>query len=190
MKVSVKSIQGVWDDGLVLDKHTVSSTYLGDDENGRPQFDTVRTDIGEAMFQLKYRNDWSKVDPLADLIVQHGVPEVRPVNVVVPMPASHARTRQPVTEIARRVARLLGLPCDEALLSKTATPQLKNLNTLAEKEAVLADAFSTRKQSVGPLDVLLIDDLFHTGASMTAACTALRSHPAVRRIGVVALTWR
>lgn len=190
MQVTPRTIQGEWDAGIVLDKHTISSSYVGDDENGHPQFDTLRTEIGEAAFQLKYRADWNKVSPLAAEIVRTGIPAIGAVNVIVPMPASHARARQPVTEIAREVARLTGLPIDETLLAKAATPQLKNLGTREEKDAVLADAFRVDAAPGAPLDVLLVDDLFHTGASMTAACRALRSLPRVRRIGVVALTWR
>lgn len=190
MRVNIRTIGGNWDAGVVLDKHTVSSVYLGEDENGRAQFDTTRTDVGEAVFQLKYRHDWNHVRPLAQAIVTHAAPLLQPFDLVVPMPASHQRARQPVVEIARAVAALLRLPCDEQLIAKAATPQLKNLTTREEKEAVLDGAFRSGQAGRGPCDVLLVDDLYHTGASMAAACAQLRSIPSVRRITVVALRWR
>lgn len=48
MKVSLKQINGPWDQGWVLDKHMVSSTFLGNDDRGHPCFDNQRTEIGEA----------------------------------------------------------------------------------------------------------------------------------------------
>jgi hypothetical protein len=43
-------ITGPWDEGFALDSHTVSSRYLGDDAYGNPQFDTIRSPIGELLF--------------------------------------------------------------------------------------------------------------------------------------------
>jgi hypothetical protein len=66
VKVSIRQITGNWDLGYVLDKHRLSSIYLGDNEYGRPQFDTTRSEAGEALFRLKYRSDWTQIDPLAN----------------------------------------------------------------------------------------------------------------------------
>jgi predicted amidophosphoribosyltransferase len=38
-----------------LDAHTTSSEFLGYDENGRARYDTIRSPLGELVFQLKYR---------------------------------------------------------------------------------------------------------------------------------------
>ena len=46
MEVNVKKISGAWDLGYSLDKHTISSDYLGNNERGYPQFNTSRTDKG------------------------------------------------------------------------------------------------------------------------------------------------
>jgi len=71
MKVNIQKIEGSWKLGFVLDKHVDHSEFLGTDQFGHDQFDTVRTEIGEAIFQLKYRNDLSQIDVLSSAFVEN-----------------------------------------------------------------------------------------------------------------------
>ena len=41
----------------MLDKYTLSSIPIGRNEFGYMQFNTTRTEVGEALFRLKNRND-------------------------------------------------------------------------------------------------------------------------------------
>lgn len=192
MIVDIKQIHGNWDDGYVLHKHTVSSTYLGDDANGRPQFDTIRTAPGEALYQLKYNKNWAQTAPLATALAKHIWPFFDSVDLIIPMPASNLRPRQPVTELARALGTLVGVEVSETLLTKAPTTQLKNLTTKDEKAAVLAGQFTVADGIPGNTKhtILLLDDLFHTGASMEAACAALRTYSKIGTIYVAAVTWR
>jgi hypothetical protein len=54
--------------GIVLDKHVLKSEYLGENQYGRPMFDTKRSDIGQSLFLLKYRNDWDQIPMLVDVL--------------------------------------------------------------------------------------------------------------------------
>lgn len=54
--IQPQTIEGPWDAGYVLDKHLVSSTFLGQDQFGRDRFDNTRTVLGELVYQLKNRN--------------------------------------------------------------------------------------------------------------------------------------
>ena len=105
MAVNLRKIEGNWDAGYALDKHIVSSVYTGDNEAGYPTFDTTRTAIGEAVFQLKYRQDWSKAGGLASAVAKSVVPLLGNIVLIVPMPASTPRSRQPVTEVALELAK-------------------------------------------------------------------------------------
>ncbi len=60
-------LPGRWRYGFALDYHTVSSTYLGDDEYGHPMFDTKRSDLGELLYRLKYRSDASVLDEIVQV---------------------------------------------------------------------------------------------------------------------------
>ncbi|WP_313701558.1 ComF family protein [Pantoea sp.] len=193
MNVNLKDIEGNWNKGVVLDKHSKSSVLTGQNEYGHNVYDTIRTDVGEALFQLKYRSDWNQVQPLAQCLFDNAYLLFDRVGFIVPMAASNVRARQPVTEMAQALAKLAGVPCFTNMLLKAAGGvSLKNLNTREEKIAAIADSFSCQEviQNEGRWNVLVIDDLYHTGASMEAACAALRGYNKINNIYVAALTWR
>ena len=144
MKVSLRNIYGPWDQGWVLDKHTITSTYIGDDQYGHPRFKTVRSEVGEATYQLKYHQDWKKVKPLARSLADNIYPKFKSVGFIVPMPASTARERQPVTEIAEALGVLVKKPVFTDLLRKARHGKsLKDLTTKGEKMAAIGDRAKT-----------------------------------------------
>lgn len=193
MKVALRAIRGPWDAGWVLDKHMVKSVYLGDDEHGRPQFDNTRTEVGEATYQMKYRGAWDQAPLLARAVFDHIYPKLDHVGLIVPMPASTPRQRQPVTEVARELAKLV-VPdtFENLLLKKPNGKSLKDLKFKEEKEEAIGDSFylNDQIQGDGPWNVLVIDDLYDTGATMEAACKTLRTYRKVGKIYVAALTWK
>lgn len=190
MKISLKELSGSWTQGVALDKHKIRSIYIGDNEFGHAQFETERTEVGEALFQLKYRQDWSQVPALAAALHQHAVPYFGQIDYVVPLPPSRYRTRQPVTELARTVAKLIGVPCLENLLTSKAGPSLKDGTDREKKLALLAGRLVVSDVLPdGKSSLLLIDDLFDTGATLEAACSILRAYPKIGEIYVATLTW-
>jgi predicted amidophosphoribosyltransferase len=196
MNVVIRQLDGSWDAGFALHKHTLSSVYTGDNENGRPTFDTVRSEPGEALFQLKYRNDWTQVAPLAAEVQRCLLPRFGRIGLIIPMPASTIRTRQPVTEIANELGRLTNIPVFDNIVVKTAapqgTPQLKNLQTREQKDAALEGRFSINPgiATEGRWNALLLDDLFDTGATMDAVCRTLRTYNKIDRVYAASITWK
>lgn len=176
--------------GYSLDKHTISSTPIGNNEYGHMQFDTVRSEAGEALFQLKYRSDFMQIFVIAEQMKISFGNAFSSAGLVVPMPPSKARARQPVVEIAREYARITGIPCYENLLVKTSdTPAMKDIATREEKVAVLMGAFTLYDVlKDGPYDVLIIDDLFDTGSSLEAATNMLRGYNQIRNVFVATVT--
>jgi len=196
VKVLVKELDGSWDAGFALHKHTLSSVYLGDNEFGHPQFDTTRSEPGEALFQLKYRGDWAQVGPLAAELQQTLLPRFGKIGLIVPMPASTIRARQPVEEIANELGRLAKIPVFNDIIVKApapqGAPQLKNLHTREEKDAALEGRFSINPSitNEGRWNVLLLDDLFDTGATMDAVCRTLRTYKKIDRVYAASITWK
>jgi predicted amidophosphoribosyltransferase len=196
MQVQVRQLEGSWDLGYALHKHTLSSVYLGDDEYGHPRFDNTRSEPGEALYQLKYRGDWNQITPLAAQIHASLLPLFGKIDLIVPMPASTTRARQPVEELAAELGEIARIPVFNNLVLKTpapqGAPQLKNLHGREEKDAALLGRFSINPciTNEGRWDALLLDDLFDTGATMDAVCTALRTYNKINRVYAAAITWK
>ena len=109
VKISPKRLQGQWDEGFALDFHTISSTYVGDDEYGHPQFDTVRSAIGELLYQLKYGNYQSVMEAITATASSFVRSKSWCIDVVIPVPASRYRSFQPVVGLAKQLAEDLGV---------------------------------------------------------------------------------
>jgi len=69
IEIHPKEIKGTWDQGYVLDVHTISSTMIGHNEFGHPEFDTVRSQMGELVYRLKYKGDKAAVSAILDAVV-------------------------------------------------------------------------------------------------------------------------
>lgn len=195
MHVNIKQINGNWDLGYAMDKHMLKSTFTGYNSYGHPTFNNERTEVGESVYQLKYHDAWDQIDPLAQCLYDHAVPLFTDIHLIIPMAATNPRARQPVTAITEALAQKMGngmVSFNYLLLKAAGGTPLKNLETVEEKRAAVAGAFSydDRIGGNGPYNALIVDDLFHTGTSMEAACAALRGYNKINKIYVAALTWK
>lgn len=176
-----------WVEGYVLDYHTVSSTPTGDPYY---RFDTKRTELGERLFQLKYRNAGTPV--LADIVdtAEKFVREWKPpVDCIVTAPASLNRKSQPLIEIATELANRLRVPIFEGAIKKVkSTPQMKNIDDWAERQAVLKDAVQVGDADIRGKIVLLVDDLIESGSTLRRAAEVLLKDAAAQAVYALVLT--
>ena len=182
---------GDWDIGYVLDWHVKSSEFLGHNEFGIPEFNTLRTEIGEAIFQLKYRQNQTKIEPLAETMFANLGSVFQTASFAIPMPPSKNHTIQPSVELARKVSEKMRLPFFEnILLKRGTTPQMKDIQTREERIKALMGCFHINDaiRNSGSWDVLVIDDLYSSGASLSAAAQILRTYNKVRKIFVAAFS--
>ena len=193
MKIDIKTLYGSWKAGFALDKHTEWSKPLGENSAGRMQFDTKRTEVGEALYLLKYKHDWSQLYPLAQCLADNIKLRFPDIHFVLPMPATTRRPRQPVTEIVRIVSEIIRRPhFDHLLLKESGGTPLKNLTGKQEKLNAIGNTFSVFDEikNNGNWNVVVIDDIYHTGASLESACQVLRGYSKVNQIYVATLTRR
>lgn len=191
MQTNLIAIHGEWDAGFVLDKHSNGSTQNGYHANGHPRYDTDYTDVGGRVHEFKYRSDFSHVPALAKAVNAHIVPHLGEIHRVVPMAASKARKAQPVTTLAKYLAKVMDVPVElDFLVKRPGSPTLKDIETRWAKEQALKGTLSLARElkGDGPINILLLDDLFDTGASLDAACKVLRNCAKIGEIYVAALT--
>lgn len=182
-------IPGRWEEGFVLDYHTVSSIYLGDDLYGRPVFDTTRTEIGELLFRLKFRSDNSVASEIAGIIADFLVRWNPDIELIIPVPPSSPRNVQPVFVIAERLGERLGIPAMFDCVARTKEmPAIKNIYDYEERVSLLEDAHEVVQSSAAGKRVLLFDDLYRSGATMNSIADVLYNQGNVAAVYGLAIT--
>lgn len=173
-KFTPRRITGAWRQGFALDFHTLSSEYAGDDEFGRPRFNTIRSEVGELLYKLKYGRGRGAVAPLAEALVQHLKVWSPPINLIVPVPPTTKRAIPPVMLLAEALSKHAELAVADCLTRKRDIPQLKNVTDLDERAALLDGLHAVDKTATQGKTILLFDDLYRSGATMNAIAAELR----------------
>jgi ComF family protein len=145
------------------------------------QFEGV---IREAILQLKYRNLRALSETLAELLSDYLSTSPLPGEVLVPVPIHRKRLRErgynQSSLLAQKLGKLVGLPVIDDSLSRQrhALPQTQS-KTVAERRNNVAGAFTCRDQRLKGRQILLIDDVATSGATLNACATALKAAGAI-----------
>jgi competence protein ComFC len=147
--------------------------------------------MAHAVLMLKY----SEVTPLgswfagclANLVLRE--PATFAADVLVPVPLDSARQRErgynQAELIARPLARLIGIPFRSYLLVRTHPRPSKLRLTMLERWETVRGAYATHQRAkVDKLRVLLVDDVFTTGATLDSCSRALKQAGAARVVGL------
>jgi ComF family protein len=144
-----------------------------------PLISVVATGIHEGKLQqavhaLKYAGANQVIIPLGNRLIDALATLKWSVNTIVPVPLHHARQRErgynQSYQLGDYMAQVLGIPCDpSALLRWRDTPPQVGLNR-EQRHANMHGAFQANTSLSG--SVLLIDDVFTTGATLQACAQA------------------
>lgn len=151
------------------------------------RFDGV---IRQAIHQLKYRNLKALALPLSQLLQDYLNTNHLPGEVLVPAPLHRKRLRERGYNqsglLARELGKLVNLPVvDDCLIRQHhALPQART-STVDERRSNVAGAFSCRDRSLHDKQVLLIDDVSTSGATLDACAAALKAAGAASVWGLV-----
>jgi competence protein ComFC len=184
---------GPWQKGFALDKHTLSSVFLGSDEFGHDIFDTKRSEVGELLYRLKYRNDETVLPEIVETVarfVRYSWKIADTINGIVPVPPSKTDRRiQPVLELAKGVGAQLNIPVLDTLVTKIkSTSPLKNIDDYQQRPVELRDAFSVNRSLANGKTILLVDDLYQSGATLNAITKALQDQGNVKTVFALTVT--
>jgi len=97
---------------------------------------------------------------------------------LVPVPPSATRTVQPVFTLATAISDRLHIPLSTCVSKIKQTPQLKNVFEYDKRTEALSGAFAVTEEAKGK-ELLLFDDLYGSGATVSAITHALREAGAV-----------
>ena len=177
-------IYGAWDEGVVLDNHMLKSVFLGYDESGKEKFENTRTEIGELIYKFKYQKDKECLTKILELLedILEKWNLKNKIDIVIPVPPSNkTRDYQPVFEIAREIAKVLEKECKTDILSKESNLQVKDGYNIS-------GTIKQNKQIERKTNILIIDDLYSTGATLNEVCKVLRKDENVRKIYCLVMT--
>jgi len=144
----------------------------------------------EAVHQLKYRNLRALAVPLAKLLQDYLITNPVPAEVLVPVPLHRKRLRErgynQSSLLAGQLGKLASLPVvDDCLIrQRHALPQARTA-TVEERRSNVTDAFACRDHRLRDKQVLLIDDVSTSGATLDACAAALKVGGATSVWGLV-----
>jgi len=189
LKINPMLIPGRWRQGYVLDYHTLSSTHIGDDEYGHPQFDTKRTELGDLLYRLKYKSDSTVVAEIVEEVASFMSSWKPGAAVITPVPPSRLRTMQPIFIIGEALAKRIEIPwIIDGVRRIKEIPELKNVYNYDERIRLLTGAYDVDRTQIQGQRVLLFDDLYRSGATMNTVTAALYDLGGALDVFALALT--
>ena len=152
---------------------------------------TYQPEIRSAIAALKYEDVRSIAPRLADLMVEalpRSLQESVDAIVAVPITAARLRSRgyNQSELLARRISDATGIPVRDDMLTRVGDePPQARAASIDERAVNVRDAFVASEVSEGH-QVLLIDDVMTTGATLNACARALKNAGA-SRVGALVL---
>ena len=182
-------LQGNWAFGFAFDLHTAYSNHLGVDENGNDRFENIYTEMGYLIHSFKYKNNKNALPNIIKLLNKIEWPATFDFIIPIP-PTDKMRTFQPVTEIAKALGQNIGVTVLTDILVKTPGGRpLKNISEPQERENTLRETIAVSNDPrVHDKSVLLIDDLYRSGATLRISTDLLMKVPKVRVVSVLTMT--
>jgi predicted amidophosphoribosyltransferase len=159
---------GNWISGYALDIHTVSSVHVGINEIGHDVFDTKRSELGELLYRLKYNGDLSAAEPIIDATATFLKPSRAKFDLIIPVPPSGVRRVQPVIVLARGIGEALNLPVVDCVTTTRSATQLKGVMDREKRQELLKGLHAVDRACTKGKSILLFDDLYRSGATMSA----------------------
>ena len=164
--------------------------------NWRAEIDGIRSPfkfdgvVRQAIYQLKYGNIRALAKSLAQLLFDYLVTSPIPGEILVPVPLHRKRLRERGYNqsglLASELGKLIQLPVvDNCLIrERHALPQARTSN-VEERRSNVAGVFACRDDRLRCKQILLIDDVSTSGATLDSCAAALKAAGATSVWGLV-----
>ena len=144
----------------------------------------------QAIHQLKYQNLRALAEPLSRLLQDFLFTSDIQTDVMVPVPLHAKRLRERGYNqsglLARELGKLTSLPVvDDCLIRRRHTPPQARTSNVIERQSNIINAFTCRDNRLQRRQVLLIDDVSTSGATLDACAAAAKAAGAASVWGLV-----
>lgn len=138
--------------------------------------------VRAAIHEAKFHCNTKAIDMLAAVLTEYFERLPREEHVLIPIPLSKPRLRErghnQVASVAKRAcSELSHVHLEEKVLARTRHTKPQTELKKEEREQNVADAFGVRDPSLlENADIILLDDVITTGATMRAVAKVLKAH--------------
>ncbi len=144
------------------------------------------------LYRLKYKSDKTAIDEILDTVavfLENRWKIINAIDTLIPVPPSKNRAFQPVIEITKSLSLRLKIPFHDDVVVKTReTPELKDIYAYEKRMELLKNAFDVGSNLLNGKSILLVDDLFRSGATLNAITDILYNRGNVSNVYVLTLT--
>ena len=191
MKINPIKLNGKWKEGYSLDKHTISSVYIGENFFGNPQFETTYSEVGKNMNRRKYRGEHYRASNLAKVASEFIINDwkiVENIDLIIPIPPSKKREFQPVFLIVEELDEILKKFYCLDYFDKKDNREIKNLTSEEKSKIVSSNVLHKNRKLVRDVNILLVDDLYDSGFTLNLVYDELLKDEKVKNIYVLTMT--
>jgi len=211
-------LSGNWTKGWAICEHTkifvgVEREVVEGEEIVLPLPISTRSYIAEFLYILKYKIANSpyygkKLKDIADEIIDYlakecyrvlvelpkeGEIDINKIDAIIPVPPSmKEKCIDPVQEIAKKLYQYteinIGKIDNDYLIKTKDTTPLKNIDDPTEREEYLKDAFDVRDDRYKDKSILVFDDIYRSGQTLTEITRTLYNKGNIKEVYVLVLT--
>lgn len=168
-------ILGPWKKGYAFDIYTIRSKFIGRDKYGFRRFNTIRSPMGECLYDLKYNQKHSNIEKIINMLSasEEFTDFVNDFDIILTVPPSNKSRRfQPVELIAKEIAKKFNMKRHKNAFSISGRREIKTMDII-EKDEKLKKILSLNKQLDITKKILIFDDVFDSGTTLSTMTNIL-----------------